>query len=544
MSSLSPRTLTRREILALTSRAALAGALLPNLSFGANESSTNSFGAIVGDKVGAKVGEKILRDGGNAIDAAIGAAFAACIASPSMCGIGGYGGHAMIALAGGKKVTAIDFNSVAPAAARADMFPLDESGRVKGGINTTGWLAAGVPGTVAGLELALQRYGTRSLRDTLAPAIQLCEGGTHVAAVKGIDDTPRNDPKADLDQAGGLPPAKKRNLALAALLKTFATRNTADSFYRGDIAGKIADCFKRNGGLVTREDLAAYHAREVVPLALEWNGATVHTAPLTAAGLLFLDAFSTLKVLNWPAMDRPQQLHAKLEALRIAWSDRQLNFGDPEFVKVPVEKLLSSTHATACAEKVLAALKTRKPVALDVDPSRAGGTTHISAVDRHGNMIAITLTHGGSYGARVAVPEFGVVLGHGMSRFDPRPGLPNSPGPRKRPINNMCPTIVTRAGVPVLAVGAAGGTRIPNSVYEVLLNHVALGAPMETAMASPRLDSNGTLKLGLEKKYSDDDEAFFKSLGYATSRGPSANVSAVSFDPKSREARGLSNVHA
>jgi gamma-glutamyltranspeptidase/glutathione hydrolase len=180
-------------------------------------------------------------------------------------------------------------------------------------------------------------------------------------------------------------------------------------------------------------------------------------------------------------------------------------------------------------------------VPLDVDPSRAGGTTNISAADRHGNLIAITFTHGGSYGARVSVAELGMVLGHGMSRFDPRPGLPNSPGPRKRPINNMCPTIVTRGGVPVLALGAAGGTRIPNSVYEVLVNYVGLGAPMETAMAAPRLDTNGTLKLGLENKHSAEDEAFFKTLGYATSRTASAYVSAATYDPGTATARGMSS---
>jgi gamma-glutamyltranspeptidase / glutathione hydrolase len=156
-------------------------------------------------------------------------------------------------------------------------------------------------------------------------------------------------------------------------------------------------------------------------------------------------------------------------------------------------------------------------------------------------MMAITLTHGGSYGARVSVNELGMVLGHGMSRFDPRPGRPNSVGPGKRPITNMCPTIVTRKGTPVFAVGAAGGTRIPNSVYEVLLNYVGLDAQLETAMSSPRLDANGSLKIGLEKTHPAADEAFFQKLGYTTSRVPSAYVSAVERDSKTAKARGLSS---
>lgn len=531
----APRTYTRREILALTGKAVVAGALAPQLALAREEHSAEAYGAIVGNVVAANVGEKILREGGNAIDAAVGAAFAACIAAPSSCGIGGYGGHAMIALAGGKKITAIDFNSIAPAAARPDMFPLDANGRGQGNVNVHGWLAAGVPGTIAGLELALGRYGTRSLRDVLAPAIQLCDEGTHAAPVKGIDDLARGDsaPASPGERA------KQRNLALGRLLKTLAARNTTESFYRGDIAVTIARAFQRHGGLVTVEDLAAYRAREVEPLTLDWNGVTLHTAPLTATGLLVLEACSILKALDWTRLSEPQRLHGKLEALRIAWADRLRTFGDPEHVKVPVEKFLSRAYAGEMAEKVAAALQERKPVAQEVRASRAGGTINHSATDRHGNMMAVTITHGGGYGAKVAVEELGLILGHGMSRFDPRPGLPNSPGPRKRPVDNMCPTIVTRDGVPVFAVGGAGGTRIPNGVYEVLLNYAGLGAPIEAALSAPRLDTNGTLRLNVEKTSPRSTDAFFREIGYEVSRTGSAYLSAVSFDPKTGRATGM-----
>ncbi|MBI4625671.1 MAG: gamma-glutamyltransferase [Verrucomicrobia bacterium] len=539
MSDLTARNYTRREMLALSGKAFIAGALAPRVGFARDEESSDASGAVVGTVVAAKVGEKILREGGNAIDAAVGAAFAACIAAPSSCGIGGYGGHAVIALAGGKKITAIDFNSIAPAAARADMFPLDETGRGKGNVNVHGWLAAGVPGTVAGLQLALERYGTRSLRDILAPAIQMCEEGVHVAPIKGIDDAPLEDPRSDSAQTPGMPRAKQRNLALARLLRTLAARNSTESFYRGDIAAQIAGAFQRNGGLVTVEDLAAYRAREVEPLTLEWNGMTLHTAPLTATGPLVLEALAILKALDWPRLSAPQRLHAKLEALRIAWADRLRTFGDPEFVKVPVERLLSRAYAGESAERVAAALKAQKPVAQDVIPSRAGGTINLSAADRRGNMLAVTITHGGGYGAKVLVDELGLILGHGMSRFDPRPGLPNSPGPRKRPVNNMCPSLVTRDGVPVFAVGGDGGTKIPNSVYEVLLNYAGLGAPIETAMAAPRLDTNGTLNLSMEKSCPAEDEGFFTQIGYKVARAGSAYISAVSFDPMTGQARGI-----
>jgi gamma-glutamyltranspeptidase / glutathione hydrolase len=341
------------------------------------------------------------------------------------------------------------------------MFPLDAAGQVKGNVNIHGWLAAGVPGTVAGLELALTRFGTRSLRETLAPAIAMCEEGVYVVPAKGIDDASRNDARPDSMQGGAMPREKQRNLALGRLLKTLASRNSTDSFYRGDIAATIAAAFQRGGGLVTKDDLAAYRARELAPLAIEWNGSVIHTVPLPSTGLLMIEAIAILKALGWPKLSIEQRMQARLEALRIAWADRTRTFGDPEFVKVPVEKLTSSAYAGEMAEKVSLALRSQKPVPLVVDPSHAGGTTHISAADRHGNLIAITLTHGGGFGARVAVEELGIILGHGMSRFDPRPGLPNSPGPCKRPLTNMGPAIVTRGGVGVLAAARPAACAFP-----------------------------------------------------------------------------------
>ena len=528
---MTSHTYTRREMLALT------GALVSSVAVAADERSSGPFGAIVGDPAAVKVGEKILKDGGNAIDAAIATAFAVGIVSPSKCGVGGYGGHAMISLAGGRKITAIDFDSLAPAAARANMFPLDAAGQVKGNVNIHGWLAAGVPGTVAGLELALTRYGTRPLREILAPAIRMCDEGVYVVPAKGIDDASLNDARPDSAQGGR--PEKQRNRALGRLLETFASRNSADSFYRGDLAEKIAAAFERGGGLVTREELAAYRAQELAPLSIEWNGMRVHTVPLPATGLLMLEAIAILKALDWPKLSPSQRAHARLEALRIAWADRTRTFGDPAFVKVPVEQFLSRDYAGEMAEKVSVALRSENTVPLKVDPSHAGGTTHISAADRHGNMIAITLTHGGGFGARVAVEELGIILGHGMSRFDPRPGLPNSPGPRKRPLTNMCPSIVTRDGVGVLAVGAAGGVRIPSSVAEVLFNFVGLGTTLEPAMNAPRVSTDGTLDLGLDRRHTAADEEFFKKLGYTVTRRPGAYVGAVTFEPRTGRAEGI-----
>ncbi|MEO6336798.1 MAG: gamma-glutamyltransferase [Verrucomicrobiota bacterium] len=533
---------SRREMLNLTGKAVAVGMLGPAFCFAGKESSVNSFGAVVGEPVAAKIGEAILSDGGNAIDAAIATAFAAGITSPSKCGLGGYGGHAIIALANGK-ITAIDFNSAAPAKAREERFPLDEKGRVKGNLNYHGWLAAAVPGTPAGLQLALERYGTRSLRDVLAPTIRLCEECVSVPSetkTQAALDASRDNPTPESARSRAHVETRK-NTKLAQLFKTLAERNSVESFYRGDIAQKIADAFQTNGGLVTVEDMAAYRAREMKPLKLDWNGLTIHTAPLTSPGLMMLEAMSILKSLGWAKLSARERLQAKLEALRIAWADRAQFFGDPEKVKVPVEKLLSSARAHEMKTKVQLAVKESRPVPLKIDSFDDEGTINISAVDRHGNMVAVTLTHGSGFGARVAVEEFGMVLGHGMWRFDPRPGRPNSPGPGKRAVNNMCPTVVTRGGKPVLAIGGAGGTRIPNSVFEVLINYVGLGASMDDAMKAPRLQTTGTLKLGMEKGHSSEDQEFLKKIGYKISTTPGAYVSAVCFDLKFKSARGASS---
>lgn len=532
-------SVTRRQMISLTAKAVVTGAMLPDLSFAEDKPQSSSIGAVVGEPVAAKIGEKFLANGANAIDAAIATAFAATITSPGKCGVGGYGGHAIVALADGR-VRAFDFNSPAPAAAREDMFPLDEKGNVKGKVNVQGWLAAGVPGVMAGMELILKRYGTRSFSDVLRPAIELCEAGVQVAKETKREaelDASRNDASPDSVQKG--PSAQQRNLPLAKLLRTLAERNSSDSFYRGDIARTIAAAFRKNGGLITFDDLSAYHPREVQPMTLEWNGMTIHTPPLTAAGVSFLQAMAILKKFEWQKHSDTNRLHAKVDALRIAWMDRNRFFGDPEHVQVPLDRLFSEVQLQQRSEELAKAIKEGKPITTNVTPISDDGTMNISAVDRAGNMIALTFTHGSTYGARVSVEEFGMVLGHGMWRFETKPGHPNSPGPRKKAVNNMCPAAITRAGKPIMAVGGAGGTRIPCSIYEVLLNYVGLGSSLETAMNAPRINTTGTMNLELEKTQPQVEANFLKKLGYRITTGTTAYVSAVSFDPKTQGTLGL-----
>jgi gamma-glutamyltranspeptidase/glutathione hydrolase len=403
---------------------------------------------------------------------------------------------------------------------------------------------------MAGFELALKRYGTKSLRELLQPAIEFARDGFPLAAgqamaIRGAQARFRSDPGSAKVYLKDGQPIKTgemlRNPELAELLSTLAERNSVDSFYRGDIGERIAAAIQKNGGLVTADDMGAYRAREVEPLQLSWNGFTVFTAPLTAGGLTVLEELAILKALNWHKLQPgPSTTHARLEALRLAWKDRLELLGDPEKAKVPLARLLSNGYAREQAKRIRAAVKAGKPLEIRIQYRSADGTTNLSAVDRHGNMIAMTFTHGGGFGAQVTVEGLGLTLGHGMSRFIPRPGHPNSPGPHKRPLHNMCPSLVTQKGAPLMAVGAAGGVKIPNTIFDILTGFVGARKTLEQAMAARRWHCMGRQEVALESGWPEAEAAYLNKLGFKVSSGSGANASAVSFDSRSGECIGES----
>ncbi|HEY1598916.1 MAG TPA: gamma-glutamyltransferase [Pirellulales bacterium] len=531
----------RRQFLQLTAAGSLA--LLGKQAWAIDKVATS--GLVTGQREAAEVGTRILAGGGNAVDAAVAAALVAGIVSPSNCGVGGYGGHMVIGWPGGK-VTAIDFNSAAPAAARENMFPVDRQGRVRGAINQHGWLAVGVPGTLAGLQLALDKFGTRGLGQLVEPAIRFARDGIKIDAglarviQVSVAQFQRDPASARLFCPTGKPlleGQKLRNRDLAALFDTLATENSVNSFYHGEVADHIARDFKKHGGILAKRDLAEYSAREVVPTALEWRGMTMYTAPLTAGGLTVLQAIGTLKALEWQDMDQvdPKTTHAAIEALRVAWHDRLTLLGDPQGSEVPVARLLSADYAHEAAERVSKVVSQERLIVGTTDGRPAGGTIHLSAVDKSGLMVALTLTHGEGFGARVTVDGLGIVLGHGMSRFDPVPGHPNSVRPKCRPLNNMCPTIVFRGDQPIVALGATGGRRIPNTMFSVLQALVGRGLALPEAYAVPRLHTEGDVKLQLAKGWSEAEVAYLKRVGYTIQDGQGANLNAISRDPQAGE---------
>src|SRR3954453_15686165 len=492
----------RRSFLAIAG-GTIAG-VAATRAFGAPAAS-HSQGIVIGYPAATPAGAKILAAGGNAIDAVVASALAAGVVALPSCGIGGYGGHMIIGTAGGK-LSAIDFNSTAPAAARPDMFQADEKGNVKSKVNSEGWLAEGVPGTLAGLQLALDKFGSMKFPQVVQPAIRIARNGFESPIAFKVWFAPAGpQPKPDpasikLFMPNGKPLKKGdtfRNPQLADLLQKLAESGSVEPFYRGQIARQIVEQFKKNGGIVTEKDFADYQALEQTPYQRDYRGHTIATAPLTAGGLTVLQVFAALDALDWQQMrkENPTKFQAMVEALRIAWGDRLRLFGDPKFVDVPVERLLSDKYAQESAQLIKKATAERHPVPVTTDGRTAGGTVNLSAVDAKGNMAVITLTHGDGFGARVTVDGLGLLLGHGMSRFEPTPGKLNSIAPGKRPLDNMCPSIVLKGGRPVVALGGVGGRRIPNAVFQTLLQILANGRPLDDSVQAPRIHTEGGLEL-------------------------------------------------
>ena len=541
--NIKPSQLTRRRLLKHTG-VAVGAACIARRSFGGSRFAED-IGTVVGEAIGQKCGMQVLADGGNAIDAIVAAALVATVASPAMTGIGGYGMTAVIAADNGRRIAAIDGNTMAPAEMTADHFQpqkdgrrSDESSRTDSAANI-GWLSAGVPGILAGLQLALDQFGTRGFTELVQPAIALARDGIPwtpnlASSVNHRKMFRRDSGSAKLYFPDGQPlkvGEPFRNPDLAGMLGELARVNSVEAFYRGDVAQRIVDGFQKNGGLMTAQDMAGYRARLVEPLTMNWGPYSIYTAPLTAGGLSVLQMLLTLQAMNWDKLPAGlMKTQARVEAMRLAWRDRLTLLGDPEFSDVPVTRLLSEDYARESADRIMAAVKDRKYLVHAVTPRPHTGTIHLSAADKHGNFAAMTLTHGESFGACVTVDGLGLTLGHGMSRFDQNPTHPNAPGPGKRPLHNMVSTIVTREGKPMLAVGGTGGRKIPNGLFEVLTQFVVLGQPIKESIGAPRLHTEGDTTLAMEKTWPAAEATALRNLGYTVATSGSATMSAVALE--------------
>jgi gamma-glutamyltranspeptidase/glutathione hydrolase len=491
-----------------TIAAVTAGAALAPLALAVSPPPLESTEGMVvtTQRTASDVGAAVLRQGGNAIDAAVAIGYALAVTHPTAGNIGG-GGFMTIHLANGKD-TFINFREKAPHAATATMYQ-DAKGIPIPGKSLNGYLAVGIPGTVLGLETARKEYGTMSLETLITPAIGLAETGFML--VRGdIDDF--DDSTADLlkqpNIAAILLPGGKvmqpgdrlvqRNLATTLRL---IRDGGPDAFYKGPIAAAVVAASQANGGIMTKADFANYTIAETTPITCQYRGYTVISAPPPSSGGVVM--CQMLKVLEaYPlgeyGFHSSAELHVMAEAMRNAYFDRNTYLGDPAFVKNPIERLLSTAHI----EEIRARIKpnqatpssTLSPVAA---PRENRNTTHYSVLDKFGNAVSVTYTLNNSFGAKVMAGDTGFILNDEMDDFSAKPGAPNMYGliegtanaiaPGKQPLSSMSPSVVLKDGKPLLVLGAPGGSRIITTVFEVIVNVIDHGMTLQEAIDAPRV---------------------------------------------------------
>ncbi|MBM5824925.1 MAG: gamma-glutamyltransferase [Cyanobacteria bacterium M_surface_10_m2_119] len=495
------------------------------------------------EQLASEAGAAVLRQGGNAVDAAVATAFVLAVTLPQAGNLGG-GGFAVLWLPGpspargrgclpvqrpgasgpelaiGRGVAvAVNFRETAPLAATPGMF-LDADGQVDRQRATRSLLSTAVPGTPAGLLLAQRCYGRLPLARVMAPAIALAEQGFAVgpelsrslrqaAPLLQADPTSRQLFFQPPRQAGDEPQPYRpgqllRQPQLAASLRRIAAAGEA-GFYQGSSAQALVALMRERGGLIRQADLDAYRAQLVRPLRARFRGATVLGMPPPSSGgvtlLQLLQILEPLPLERW-GLNSAAGIHALVEAMNLAYRDRNQWLGDPDQVSIPLERLLSADHASALRGQLdLDRHRAASTLAPPAAPRREGpNTTHLSVADRNGGLVALTTTLNFAYGNGVSVPGAGFLLNNEMDDFTASPGQPNAYGlvqaeanaiaPGKRPLSSMSPTLVFRPdGSPWLATGSPGGSRIITTVLQVLLGRLVHGLNLASAVASPRVHS-------------------------------------------------------
>lgn len=447
-------------------------------------------------------GLEILRAGGNAVDAAVAVGFALAVTHPEAGNIGG-GGFMLIRRADGDSIV-VDYREEAPGAASRNMFQ-DAHGEVIPESSTVGALAAGVPGTVAGLALAHQKYGKLAWARVLRPAIRLAETGFPVSYE--LSESLRADGellskfaesrRIFLHNGKFYQPGEVfRQPELARTLRRIAVGGPA-VFYRGSIARAIAASMVKHHGLVTLEDLRQYQAKIRQPLRGDFRGFEILTVPPpSSGGVGLIEMLNVVEPLDLGEPNSFQSIHRMVETMRRAYADRAAYLGDADFVSVPVAGLTNKKYAAKLRDEILqaraeVAVQAGKPAEFE-----SSQTTHFSVVDAAGNAVANTYTLNGGYGNGLTVEGAGFLLNNEMDDFAAKPGEPNmfglvqgeanAVGPRKRPLSSMTPTIVTKDGKARLVLGSPGGGTIINTVLQVLLNVLVYRMDVRQAVTAPR----------------------------------------------------------
>ena len=454
-----------------------------------------------------QIGADILKSGGNAIDAAVAVGYAQAVVNPCCGNIGG-GGFMTIHLADGKDLF-INFRETAPGAASADMY-LDKDGKLVKDASLYGYLASGVPGTVKGLDYALEKYGTMSRQQVMAPAIKLArEGFVLTRADTDVLDTTterfKQDPEVARiflkpDGSSFQPGDLLVQTDLANTLEKIA-QNGPSAFYEGEIPEIVEKASKKNGGILTAKDFADFTITDTAPVSCTYRGYQFISAPPPSSGgvticqtLNILEGYD-LKEMGFNSAD---YIHTLTEAMRHAYMDRNTFLGDPEFVDNPTEKLLSKAYAEELRKEIKPNQATPSTqVQPGIGPHEKPETTHYSIVDEKGNAVSTTYTINGRFGSVVIPPGTGFFLNDEMDDFTTKVGEKNLYGlvqgernsiaPGKRPLSSMSPTIVTKDGKVFLVLGSPGGSRIISITLQTALNIIDHGMPPQEAVNAPRI---------------------------------------------------------
>jgi gamma-glutamyltranspeptidase/glutathione hydrolase len=453
--------------------------------------------------------QEVLKKGGNAIDAAVTAAFSLAVSQPRSGNIGG-GGFMLISSEQRDEVVAIDYREKAPAKATVGMF-LDKEGKADSHLSRYSHLAAGVPGTVAGLAFALEKYGTISLKEAMAPAIQLAEEGFVVtprfsdglkeneAMLKGWQSSAKIFYKPD----GGYyePGELFIQKDLAATLRRISEQGVKE-FYEGKTAELLVGEMARHGGLITMEDMKSYSPTRREPVHGKYRGYDIYSmSPPSSGGVHVVQILNILE--GYPIAEyghnSARTIHLMAEAMKRAYADRSLYLGDEDFVKVPMRGLISKFYAAIIRESID---KERATPGSRIAPGKpqpfeSNETTHFSIVDSFGNAVSNTYTINFSYGSGIVVEGAGFLLNNEMDDFSAKPGVPNGYGliggeankiePNKRMLSSMSPTIVKHQGKNFLITGSPGGSRIITTTLQVIMNVIDHGLNIQSAVAAPRI---------------------------------------------------------
>jgi gamma-glutamyltranspeptidase/glutathione hydrolase len=452
------------------------------------------------------VGVDVLKNGGNAVDAAVAVGYALAVVYPTAGNIGG-GGFMTIRLKDGK-MTFLDFRERAPLAATKTMY-LDAKGDIVPRASLDGYLAVGVPGSVMGFETAREKYGTKSRQDLLAPAIRYAKEGFtleqgDVANISGSAKRLAKDEAAAkiFLKAEGKPYAAGEKLVqpdLAAVLSSISDKGP-DAFYKGMPADAITKASQAKGGILAKEDFEQYAVRELKPVECSYRGYDIISSPPpSSGGVIICEILNVLEdyPLSFLGYGSAETVHLMVEAMRHAYVDRNAALGDPDFVENPMSTLLDKSYAKAIRAKID---PNKSGTSADLKPLGAKEsveTTHYSIIDDEGNAVAVTYTLNGSFGAGVVAPGTGILLNNEMDDFTSKPGVPNLYGlvqgeanaiaPKKTPLSSMSPTIVTKDGKPFMVIGSPGGSRIITITLEAILNVIDFGMDISQAVNAPRI---------------------------------------------------------